>query len=100
MEVSAQLFLFFDREDTPVSVESSLEYFLYDRTIICRSVRAAYMEFLEFDEETQVELAACQVVRYGVLLLVGIRHPVVRIDVGHVEQIEEVSPYVGPFYSH
>lgn len=45
----------------------------------------------EFYRKADVELAACEIVRYGVLQTVHIRHPVVAVYIADVEQVEYVD---------
>ena len=50
----------------------------------------------EFKQQPCIELARGEVIGHGILLVVDIGDPVIRVDIRHVEQVEKVyaQPYI------
>ena len=46
--------------------------------------------FLEIDYQSCIELSACQVIRYSILLVVDVGDPVIGTDIFYIEQVKYV----------
>ena len=47
----------------------------------------------EFNRQTHIELAACQIVWNSILDVVDIRNPVITADVADIKEIEAIQSY-------
>ena len=52
--------------------------------------RAFIASFLEFHEDSSVELSASQIIRHGILLVGDIGHPVIAVYVVDAEEVEAI----------
>ena len=50
-------------------------------------------EFLKLYQHFCVDLASCQVVGHGILVVCDVGHPVVAVDIGDAEDVQAVNTY-------